>query len=317
VLFKLVEMSFFEQNVISKIENVYNDKQRHISIDIKREDKIHPKISGNKFRKLKYNIKQAIKEDYKCILTYGGAFSNHIAATAAATNLKDIRSIGIIRGEEIESKLAQSPDHNPTLAFAKSQGMEFHFISREDYKNKDEISEIEKLKQKYGEFYRIPEGGTNELAVKGCEEILNENDKAYDVITCCVGTGGTLAGIINSSKPHQEVIGFSSLKGHNHNEINQFIKQDNFKIIEDIEFGGYAKSNRKLIEFINSFYRCTSIKLDPIYTGKMMFKLFEMINNNSIANNTKILAIHSGGLQGIQAFNYLQKSKNRTALIFQ
>jgi 1-aminocyclopropane-1-carboxylate deaminase len=310
-------MTFFQQNFTSEIQNVYWNKKTGISIDIKREDKIHPQVSGNKFRKLKYNLLKALNENYKCILTYGGAFSNHISATAAAAKINGLKSIGVVRGEEIKEKFENDLEHNPTLAFAKAQGMQLHFISREDYRLKDDISEINKLKNRFGDFYRIPEGGTNDLAVRGCEEILNDDDEKYDVISCCVGTGGTIAGIINASKLNQQIYGFSALKGHQHKEIRKYVNMNNFRIIEDDEFGGYAKTNDSLVEFINSFYRCTSIKLDPVYTGKMFFKLFKMIEQNHFKNGTKILAIHSGGLQGVKAFNNLQKSKNRTSLIFQ
>lgn len=310
-------MSFFNQNFTSEVENVYRNVKTGISIDIKREDKIHPQVSGNKFRKLKYNILKALDENRKCILTYGGAFSNHICATAAAAKMNGLDAIGVIRGEEIAEKLKNHPDRNPTLAFAKSQGMQLHFVSRENYRLKDNLTEIEKLRQKFGDFNRIQEGGTNALAVKGCEEILTNSDEKYDIIACCVGTGGTIAGIINTSKPHQHIYGFSALKGHQHREIHQYVNKTNFKIFEDEAFGGYAKSNDRLVEFINSFYRCTSVKLDPIYTGKMFYQLFEMIENNEIANDTKILVIHSGGLQGIKAFNNFQQSKNKPRLIFQ
>lgn len=310
-------MTFFKKQYVSDIESIYLDNCNKISIDIKREDKIHPYVSGNKFRKLKYNLKDLKSNHYSSVLTYGGAFSNHIAATAAAAKISGIESLGVIRGEEIEEKLAKDLNHNPTLAYAKSQGMQLHFISRRDYANKDKEEEIFKLQKRFGAFYRIPEGGTNRLAVKGCEEILNQNDKKYDIIACCVGTGGTISGLINASEAHQNIYGFSALKNHRHPEIHQFSQQHNWRIFEDDRFGGYAKTKVELIEFINSFYRCTGIKLDPIYTGKMMFKLFEMIDRSHFSTGTKILAIHSGGLQGIKAFNDMLKSKNRTPIIFQ
>lgn len=309
-------MTFFKKKYECKIENVYKDHRRKISIDIKREDEIHPEVSGNKFRKLKYNIRQAILEKQECILTYGGAFSNHIAATAAAANICGLKSIGVIRGEEIKERMLDIPNHNPTLAYAMSQGMHLHYISRSDYADKDSNSQISKLKNEFGSFYRIPEGGTNALAVKGCEEILNEGDEKYNIIACCVGTAGTISGIINASKPHQKIYGFSALKNHQHKEIRDFTDKVNWKIIEDDTFGGYAKTNNRLIEFINSFYRCTNIKLDPVYTGKMMFKLFEMIDDNQFPDSSKILAIHSGGLQGIKAYNNMLKAKNRPSIMF-
>jgi 1-aminocyclopropane-1-carboxylate deaminase len=309
-------MAFFEENHVSSIQNIYRDTKRNISIDIKREDKIHPQVSGNKFRKLKYNIQSLKSDNYNTLLTYGGAFSNHIAASATAASISGIKSIGVIRGEEIKEKMSKDPTHNPTLAYALSQGMHLHFISRTSYFNKDAEEEIYKLKKAFGSFYRIPEGGTNALAVKGCEEILNPEDEKYDIIACCVGTGGTISGIINASKPHQKVFGFSALKNHQHLEILKYTTKKNWRIYEDYYFGGYAKTTDELIEFINSFYRCTQIKLDPIYTGKMMFKIFKMINNSEIPNDTKILTIHSGGLQGVMAYNNMLKSKNRPSIKF-
>lgn len=310
-------MSFFDQNITSAIENIYHNDKYQISVDIKREDQIHPYVSGNKFRKLKYNLLEAIEQKHDTILTYGGAYSNHIVATAVASKMNNLKSIGIIRGDEIEEKFNQNPEHNPTLALAHAQGMTLYFVSRKQYRLKNELMEINHLKQKFGKFYRIPEGGTNALAVKGCMEILNSADNKYDLICCCVGTGGTLAGIVSASKPHQSVLGFSALKGHNHDNILGYVNQQNFEIIQDHEFGGYAKTDGRLIAFMNSFYRCTGIKTDPIYTGKMLYKLFKMIENNQIPNQTKILVIHSGGIQGIKAFNNFQKSKNRGHLIFQ
>lgn len=309
-------MTFLEKNHFSEIENVYNDNHRNISIDLKREDKIHKQVSGNKFRKLKYNVKDLKSNNYNTILTYGGAFSNHIAATATVAKILGIKSVGVIRGEEIEHKIQNNPNHNPTLAYAKSQGMHLHFISRKDYSKKESPQQILKLEKKFGHFYRIPEGGTNSLAVKGCEEILNKNDQDYDIIACCVGTGGTISGIINASMSHQKIYGFSALKNHQHREIQNYTTKNNWRIFEDNEFGGYAKSNNELIEFINSFYKRTAIKLDPIYTGKMMFKLFKMITENHFTDGTKILAIHSGGIQGVDAYNRVAKSKNRASIKF-
>jgi len=307
-------MSFFDTTHQCKIQNVYFDKTRNISMDIKREDKIHPIVSGNKYRKLKYNIKQALSENHHTLLTYGGAYSNHIAATASAAKICGLNSIGVIRGDEIENKFNKNPEHNPTLAYAKQQGMILHFMSRKGYKEKDSIAEIDKLRQTFGPFYCIPEGGTNTLAVKGCEEILTAADQKYNVIACCVGTGGTLAGIINSSFKNQSIYGFSALKNHKHEDIRRFVTSENWQIFQDDTFGGYAKTNLNLIAFMNSFYRCTKIKLDPIYTGKMFYQLFEMIEKNHFSEHTKILAIHSGGLQGVKGFNQKQNNKNEPCL---
>jgi 1-aminocyclopropane-1-carboxylate deaminase len=306
-------MSFFDEDFFSEIQTVFYDKQRDIQLDIKREDKIHPYISGNKFRKLKYNIKQAINTKHDTILTYGGAFSNHISATATAAKLCGLKSIGVIRGEELYNKI----NDNPTLSYAQKQGMKLHFISRKDYAEKDSTAEIKKLEKQFGDFYRIPEGGTNALAVKGCEEILKETDQQYDFIACCVGTGGTLAGIINSSFKHQKIYGFSALKNHAHEDIKTWTNKTNWQIFEDKTFGGYAKTNEDLVKFINQFYRQTAIKLDPIYTGKLFYNVFDLIQNNHFPKHSKILAIHTGGLQGVEGFNNRQKTKNKACIKFE
>ena len=277
-----------------------------ISVTIKREDLIHPVVSGNKFRKLKYNLLQAKTENKKMLLTFGGAFSNHIAAVAFAARENGFESIGIIRGDELGNKIAQ----NATLQFAQECGMKFEFVSREAYRLKNESSFLERLKLKFGDFYLIPEGGTNELAVKGCEEILTDEDREFDYICCAAGTGGTISGIINSALPHQKVLGFPALKGDFlQDEICIFVQNKNWKLINDYHFGGYGKVNEELIAFINDFYNTTQVPLDPVYTGKMVFGVIDMIQKNYFPAQSNILLIHTGGLQGIQGMNAKLKKK--------
>jgi len=275
-------------------------------LEIKREDQIHPEISGNKYRKLKYNILEASKKRKSILLTFGGAYSNHIAATAAVGKEYGFKTIGVIRGEELINKV----DDNPTLSMAKKYGMKLHFISREEYRNKNKLDFIEHLKTKFGDFYLLPEGGTNSLAVKGCEEIISKSDSRFDYICTAVGTGGTMAGMVRSSYAHQKIIGFSALKGtFQTSVINEYTTKNNFKIIDDYCFGGYAKIDLELIRFINMFYEKTSIPLDPIYTGKMLYGIIDLIKKGEIKENSSILAIHTGGLQGIKGMN--QKLKNK------
>lgn len=277
-----------------------------ISVYIKREDLIHPYISGNKFRKTKYNLLQAKAENQETLLTFGGAFSNHIAAVAFAGKEHGFKTIGIIRGDELGDKISE----NPTLQFAQDCGMQLEFVSRKDYRLKNEIDFIEKLKQKFGAFYLLPEGGTNELAVKGCEEILTKDDAKFDYICTSVGTGGTISGIINSILPHQKVLGFPALKGDFlKNEIRNFVKNENWELITDYHFGGYGKVNPELITFINQFYKENQIPLDPIYTGKMVFGVIDLIRKNYFPKNSKILMIHTGGIQGIEGMNLKLKNK--------
>jgi 1-aminocyclopropane-1-carboxylate deaminase len=279
----------------------------NISLHIRREDLIHPFISGNKFRKLKYNLVQAKVENHNRLLTFGGAFSNHIAATAYAGSAYGFKTIGIIRGDEFESKI----DKNPTLDFAQQCGMQLKFISREEYRHKTEAAFIENLKHEFGEFYYVPEGGTNELAIKGCEEILSADDSQYDFVCTSVGTGGTISGIINSSLPHQKVLGFPALRGDFlKDEICKFARNQNWELISDYHFGGYAKVNPALIAFINQFYLENRIPLDPIYTGKMVFGVMDLISTNYFPEHSKILLIHTGGIQGIAGMNINLKNKN-------
>ena len=282
-------------------------KNTSVKLFIRREDLIHPFVSGNKFRKLKYNLLEAKNQKKTTLLTFGGAFSNHIAATAFAGKQNGFNTIGIIRGDELASKI----NENPTLKFAQENGMVFEFVSREAYRLKESNDFIEDLKNNYGDFYVIPEGGTNDLAVKGCEEILKEDDSFFDFICSSIGTGGTISGIINSALPHQKVLGFPSLKGDFlQKDIRKFANKENWTLISDYHFGGYGKVSRDLIEFINSFYKKNDIPLDPIYTGKMVFGVIDLINQGYFPENSKILMIHTGGLQGIQGMNLKLKSKN-------
>ncbi len=284
----------------------------NFNLVIKREDQLHPDISGNKLRKLKYNILEAKRLNKTTLLTFGGAYSNHIAAVAALGKEYGFKTIGIIRGEELVNKVSI----NATLSFAKSCGMFFYFISRAEYRKKNELFFLENLKSIYGDFYLLPEGGTNEFAVKGCAEILTNKDTSFDYVCSSVGTGGTLAGLIKASNSLQTVIGFSALKGtFQTSYINKFTRKKNYRILDDYCFGGYAKINIELIEFINDFKNKTTVSLDPIYTGKMIFGIFDLINKGYFKENSTILAVHTGGLQGINGMNALLKKKNLPTII--
>jgi 1-aminocyclopropane-1-carboxylate deaminase len=280
---------------------------------IKREDLLHPFVSGNKYRKLKYNIAQAKAENQQLLVTFGGAFSNHIAAVAFACQEAGIKSIGIIRGEELASSIPE----NATLTFAQNCGMQFEFVSREVYKSKTDLNYLENLTCKFGKHYLLPEGGTNALAIKGCEEILEESDADFDFICTCVGTGGTVAGIINSAKPHQKVLGFSALKGNFlQEEIAKFVQNKNWSLQTDYHYGGYAKVTPELIEFMNEFYLENNIPLDPVYTGKMMFGVIDLIEKKYFPDGSKILVIHTGGLQGIDGMNAYLAKKNEPQIVY-
>ena len=279
-----------------------------ISISIKREDLLHPIISGNKFRKLKYNLKEAIKQKKSKLVTFGGAFSNHILAVAAAGKELGFETIGIIRGDELADKILE----NPTLFKAQKLGMKFKFVDRKMYRNKNEIDFRRRLELEFQDFYLLPEGGTNELAIQGCEEILTDLDNDFDFICCPVGTGGTISGIINCSKESQQVLGFPALCGDFLKEdIRKFATKSNWNLITDYDFGGYAKVSDELIRFMNDFYSKYNILLDPIYTGKMMFGVMDLIEKDFFPKNSRILVIHTGGLQGIAGINAKLRKKNK------
>ena len=277
-----------------------------VQLALKPEYIIHTFISGNKYRKLKYNLEKAKDLKNDTILSFGGAYSNHIAATAFAGKLYGFRTVGIIRGEELVDKV----DSNPTLKFAKGCGMQFKFVDRETYRHKTEVDFVDSLKAEFGDFYLVPEGGTNLLAVQGCEEILNENDSDFDFICCSIGTGGTISGVINASKSHQKILGFPALKGDFIREdIRKFATKDNWDLITDYHFGGYGKIKPELITFINDFKKRYDVPLDPIYTGKMMYGIFDLMEKQFFPKDAKILAIHTGGLQGIEGMNITLKRK--------
>jgi len=268
---------------------------------------VHPLVSGNKYRKLKYNLATAKTKGFKTLLTFGGAYSNHIVATACAGRENGFKTIGIIRGDELQERWRL----NPSLLLAAEQQMQLYFVDRETYRRKTDDTYVDELKSRFGSFYLLPEGGTNTLAVKGCEEIITEADHSFDVITCPVGTCGTMAGLINASQPHQTILGFQALKGDFLTEtLRKFATKSNWTLVDDYHFGGYAKVNDTLVKFINSFRKQTQVPLDPIYTGKMVYGLLDMVKNNKFKIGSTILAVHTGGLQGIIGMNDVLKKKN-------
>ncbi|NNG81393.1 pyridoxal-phosphate dependent enzyme [Acinetobacter sp. ANC 5378] len=266
-----------------------------VSVTVKRLDQIHPQISGNKFFKLKYNFLEAQERGLNKVLTFGGAYSNHIAATAYAAHLFGFKSVGIIRGEELAAKAL-----NSTLATAQQFSMQLHFVSREQYRLKDQHEYLATLNQQFPEYFIIPEGGTNPLAIQGCKEILNTEDlQNYDVICCAVGTGGTISGIIEASAEHQTILGFSALKGDFlQHDVKQWTTKQNWKIIDTYCCGGYAKTTPELLQSMQSFETEHNIPLEQVYTAKMMVGLFDLIEQNYFPRGSRILVIHTGGLQG-------------------
>jgi len=273
-----------------------------VELYVKREDLNNPDISGNKLHKLKYNLEEAKHQGLNTLLTFGGAYSNHIYATAAAGKAYGFKTIGIIRGEE-------HLPLNETLQFATNNGMEIQYLDRTRYRLKNSALVLNELKRKFGEYFLIPEGGTNELAIKGCMEILKENEKDFSHCCLSVGTGGTLAGIIQGFKGQSKIIGFSALKGEFLEvEVNSLFRQfnmpefDNWQINNDYHFGGYAKVNDQLIEFVKENETTYGLPLEPIYTAKALYGILDLVRKGQFVKGSKILFIHTGGLQGRAGF---------------
>lgn len=284
---------------LQKIENSFLAK-KGINLFIKREDLNHTEFSGNKLHKLKYNLLKAKEDSYNTLLTFGGAYSNHIHAVAAAGKYFGFKTIGIIRGEE-------HLPLNPTLKFASDSGMSLHYMNRSQYRLKHSVRVIKQLKTQFGKFYLIPEGGSNALAVKGCAEIVDSIQIDFDIICTPCGTGGTLAGLTAGLNGKSSVLGFAVLKGASFlvNDIKSLLISSghghlsNWNVNLDYHFGGYAKINFELVSFSSSFEAETGIRLEPVYTGKMMFGIYDLISRNLINEGSSIIALHTGGLQGL------------------
>ena len=289
-----------EPSPLQTIDNPFLDKFG-IRLFVKRDDLLHQEVSGNKWRKLKYNILGAKQNNFVSLLTFGGAYSNHIAATAAAGKLFNLQTIGIIRGDEL------TPYSNPTLKRATENGMKLIFVSRAEYEGKMELA------QKYGQSsYVLPEGGTNLLAARGASEIMDEIVSQLgcypNYVTVPVATGGTFAGLCTKSTLQTRVLGFTVIKNGEYllPQINDTIAtfgnpdETNYEIFWDFHCGGYAKTTPELLNFIDRFQTQTGIEIEPIYSGKMFYWLYELINRNGdyFEPNQTIVAIHTGGLQG-------------------
>ncbi|WP_312398313.1 pyridoxal-phosphate dependent enzyme [Chryseobacterium sp.] len=284
---------------------------KNVKLFIKREDVIHPQISGNKYWKLFFNINNYLAEspEKPYIITFGGAFSNHISAVSAVGNLAKIPTLGIIRGEELKNKWRD----NPTLLFSKRNGMNLQFVTREEYRHKEKLTEF--LQKEFPDALIVPEGGTNEDAIEGVKMMLNDETKDFDYLCTAVGTGGTIAGISKFCEENQKVIGFKAVDDDSlENKILELTSKKNFNLI-DSTFGGYGKIKDENIRFINDFKENYGIPLEPIYTGKMMQKVFELIDEGYFPENSKILCFHTGGLQGIEGANLLLEKQNRNLII--
>lgn len=275
------------------------------SFDVKRDDLIDPVISGNKWRKLKYNIERAERNKNEGILTFGGAYSNHLIATAQAAYQFGLKAIGIVRGDEL------NPTSNETLRSCSKLGMELFFVSRDEYKSRNDKAYQSQLHDQFENYWIVPEGGANYYGAVGCQEIVTELDHTYDHIYVAMGTGTTAAGILSATTSPTIVHGVSSLKGDFlFNEVEKMIWQliiddvaikrymDRFKLNDRSHFGGYGKTEALLFRLIRSFFEQTGVPLEPIYTGKALFALTRDIAEGRVKHNEQILFIHSGGLQG-------------------
>lgn len=266
-----------------------------VRLYLKRDDLIHAELPGNKWRKLKYNIAAAQEQRMSTLLTFGGAYSNHIRAVAAVGHYFDFNTIGVIRGEE------RAP-LNDTLVYATSRGMQLVYMNRSAYRKKTDPSVIADLRACFGDFYLIPEGGSNSLAIEGCRELADEIDVDFDVICCPCGTGGTLAGISAALHRGQRAVGFTALKGGTFlvDEVAKFQRQslgvilNNWAIETDFHFGGFARRRPELDEFIKSFARVHGLTLEWVYVAKMMFGIYALAERGMFAPGARIVAVITG-----------------------
>lgn len=271
-----------------------------ISVYMKRDDLIHPEVSGNKWRKLKYNLIDAMAQGRQALLTFGGAYSNHLYATAAAGHALGLSTIGIVRGEELADQLSS------TLKYCQKMGMRLHFVSRQEYRLRNDPDYLSEMTGRFGMPYIIPEGGTTTLALKGVGELTVEvaeqlgfNPTYY---ATAAGTGGTAAGILSTGN---DVLAFSALKGGNFlaDDIAGLLSNTNYKghltMMTEYHFGGYAKHTPELLSFITDFHRQQGIQLEQVYTAKMMYGLFDLINQGFFKQGETVVAVHTGGLQGL------------------
>lgn len=288
------------------------DELNGVSLYMKRADLIHSVISGNKFWKLYHNFKCYCNSgiDTPMIITFGGAYSNHILATAYAGYMAQIPTLGIIRGEELENVV----DYNPTLSSAKTLGMKLHFVNREMYRDKKTIEKA--WREKYPQAMILPEGGTNSLAVEGIKNMLDTHTEDFDYLCSAVGTGGTISGLSKYAREHQQVVGFMVAEDEAVLQtIDHYTDKDNLHLVSTAP-KGYGKFDEKTISFINHFYQKYQIPLDPVYTGKMMMKLLELIEEGFFPAKSKILVFHTGGVQGVLGANALLNKKNKLTIDF-
>ncbi len=264
-----------------------------ITLYLKRDDLLHPLVSGNKWRKLKYNLIAAQEQGFQTLLTFGGARSNHLYATAAAGQLLGLKTIGVVRGDE------PALLNSPTIRFCQAAGMTIHPVSRAAFREKESPDFLAHLVQLFGPAYILPEGGTNDLAIRGTAEIMPEIIEqlgtAPDVVCCAVGTGGTVLGLATSAPPQTEVIGFMALKGWSPPLDSAY---PNLSYQTAYHFGGYAKTTAELLRFMVDFEVQTGTLIEQVYTAKMLFGVLDLARKGHFKPHPTVVAVHTGGLQG-------------------
>ncbi len=286
----------FARSILTKVSDLCLDR-RQVELWVKRDDLLHPILSGNKWRKLKYILNHALSLGATKVVSMGGAYSNHLHALAYVGQWLGLQTEAFVRGE---------PQSNPTLNDMEQWGMRLQFVSREDYRNLRQHKHWKSLPGIDTNAYWLPEGGSVELALQGVAELISEIDLQYDVICCPCGTGTTLAGIIEAVRSDVRVIGFSALKG------GEFLKldvealltrsRDNWDIITGYHFGGFARTSTELFEFMECFSSQSSIQLEPVYTGKMLYGIYDLLEKGFFKPGQRIIVLHSGGLQGNRGF---------------
>ncbi|HAP58944.1 MAG TPA: 1-aminocyclopropane-1-carboxylate deaminase [Cytophagales bacterium] len=299
---------------LQRLQDVEYEK-RGVEVWVKRDDLIHPQVSGNKWRKLKYVVADALEKSATKLITFGGAHSNHLLALAAVSHHLHLTAVGVVRGEQAE-KLS------PTLQACQEFGMQLHFVSRSDYRRKSEPDFQQELLKELGTGYLIPEGGTSSLALPGVAEIWQELDQPFDFLYTAVGTGGTLAGLVSVAPRETQLVGVLALKGYQgqmEKDVESLLASSNssastWKLIHDAHHGGYAKATPELVHFVKEWPQNHRFLLDPIYTGKVFYHLHKQILTNQFPANSRICVLHTGGLQGIEGFNQRWGSQLPTSL---
>ena len=294
--------------ILSELQPLHHPLFTHynVQVHVKRDDSIHPIISGNKWRKLKYNLAQ-IKQNMsiKGVLSFGGSYSNHIHALAFACYQQKIPCIGVIRGEKNYAS-------NFTLSWARYWGMKLHFVDRKTYRRRHDADYLAQLQQTFPDYFIVPEGGSNELAIAGVAEIITELNQqtTFDTLITPTGSGGTLAGLVagdyNTGNRQHKLLGIAVLKeaGYLIDEIQKLLpstakQHDNWHLLTDFHRGGYAKFNPLDVEQLLEFNQVTGVVFEPIYSGKMILAFLDLLKQGYFSSGERIVLLHTGGMQGI------------------